>query len=124
MTTATLVLHAAFYHLSNGRRRDVLIGVVNRRRNGKKTRISVVDVGIATLITAAKIARQTSDDGTFKIVMVDHGDLGTFGMDDDARIETLKAIRALIELPPVEVAEPNVTAQAGRYGLRVIDCAC
>lgn len=96
MTAATITMYTASYRLTDGRVRPVEIAVVRRKRDGRTTRVRVIDAGAATALAAHQAALHFAGDrGEVVCVVVDHGDLGLYDLTDDGRDQMLAAVRGL-----------------------------
>lgn len=118
---ATITMHTAFYHLTDGRVRPVEVAVVRRKRDGRTVRVRVIDAGAATATAAHQTALHFGC-GEISHHVVEHGDLGTFGLDDQGRDDMLAAVRALdLGLGTIHVG--SGLAFAGKAPLSVQDSA-
>lgn len=122
MSTASIVVHTARYTVRREGRPDLVrpveIAVVRRQRDGRTTRIHVIDRGDATRVLAHREAMSYAHGGAIRRTEVDHGDLGTFGATDEDRDAVLERIRALdIGIRGKITSQGDQTHFAGRHPL-------
>jgi len=120
---ATITMHTAHYHLTDGRIRPVEVAVVRRKRDGRTVRVRVIDAGAATATAAHQTALHFAGGNEIGHSVVEHGDLGTFGLDDQGRDDMLAAVGALdLGLGTIHVVEGSI-AFAGKAPLSVQNSA-